>query len=210
MTSQLFGALSLRVAAVTTAVALTSGAAAAATGHLPDRAQQALADAADRVGFSLPAFDQSLEDLPIEQLEAQGRPEDVATGQPDDLPADDPAAERSQTSQAVLSVIQSYHGDDPRQFGKNQASSDDPSAFGRAVSEAARGSHGDQAPEAGKPAEQSQVPDNYHRPQNPPSDAGDTYRDSNAPREHPPTGTGSDQAESHRPDSPPAKAPARR
>jgi hypothetical protein len=54
MLSTLFASLGVKVAAAATAAVVTAGGAAAATGALPDPVQQAVANAAEKVGVSLP------------------------------------------------------------------------------------------------------------------------------------------------------------
>ncbi len=95
MLTHLFASVAAKIALAGVAVAATTGG-LAATGSLPEPAQAALANAAEKVGFELPAGDMRDEDGPPEDLP------DGAEGSP---------------AQAVLEVIRNWEGDKGCEFG---------------------------------------------------------------------------------------------
>jgi len=97
--SSLFASLIAKVALVGVALAATTGG-LAATGSLPDPAQEALARASERVGFELPTGDDSEEG------------EDEA-GVPDELPE----GTEGSSAPSVLEVIRSWGDDRGCEFG---------------------------------------------------------------------------------------------
>ena len=127
--------ITAKVAALTTAVALTATGAAAATGSLPDAAQDGLSKAAERVGVNLPdsADDEGVDattDLgPDAEEETAEETRDV-----EETEASTTGAESSAHGQMVVTIAQADHAS-----GRER---------GAAVSAAAKGDHGpDEAPE---------------------------------------------------------------
>jgi len=99
--TSLLASLVGKIALVSVAVAATTGG-LAATGSLPDAAQDALARAAERVGFELPAGDGS-----------EGKIGDNEARVPDELPD----ATEGSSAQSVLDVIRSWDDDKGCEFG---------------------------------------------------------------------------------------------
>jgi hypothetical protein len=99
--TSLFASLVGKIALVSVAVAATTGG-LAATGSLPDAAQDALARAAEKVGFELPAGDGS-----------EGKTSDNEARVPDELPD----ATEGSSAQSVLDVIRSWDDDKGCEFG---------------------------------------------------------------------------------------------
>ncbi|MBW3578805.1 MAG: hypothetical protein KY462_13910 [Actinobacteria bacterium] len=202
MLETLFSALSAKVAAGAISAVTAAGLVAGATGQLPDAMQDGLSEAAARVGISVPAGGQDQPvDTTTEQTEELGT-HDVETHERGD----------EDRSDAVRSVIDEYHGE-PGEFGKSQSQSDDPSEFGRAVSDAASEGRASAGREAGtdvaddKRPERPAAADEASRPSNPPADvtadeASDAYRPSNPPADVP----ANEASDAYRPQDPPADA----
>jgi uncharacterized membrane protein YgcG len=93
--ASLFASVVGKIALVSVAVAATTGG-LAATGSLPDAAQDALARAGEKVGFELPPSDGN-----------------EGTGVPDELPE----ATEGSSAQSVLDVIRSWDDDKGCEFG---------------------------------------------------------------------------------------------
>jgi len=99
--TSLFVSVVGKIALVSVAVAATTGG-LAATGSLPDAAQDALARAGEKVGFELPAGDGS-----------EGESADHDAGVPDELPE----ATEGSSAPSVLDVIRSWKDDKGCAFG---------------------------------------------------------------------------------------------
>ena len=99
--TSLLASLVGKIALVSVAVAATTGG-LAATGSLPDAAQDALARAAERVGFELPAGDGSASETGDNEARV-----------PDALPE----ATEGSSAQSVLDVIRSWDDDKGCEFG---------------------------------------------------------------------------------------------
>ncbi|MDP9022641.1 MAG: hypothetical protein M3N57_08075 [Actinomycetota bacterium] len=199
MLETLFSALSLKVAAGAVSAVTAAGLVAGATGQLPDAMQDGLNQAAARVGISVPAGSQ---DQPVNTTDQRNTEE----GNTEELGNEDVETQqrggedRSSTAEAVRSVIDEHHGE-PGEFGNSQSQSDDPSAFGRAVSDAAsngRASAGrdagtdvadDERPEQPAAADEHSEVSDAHRPQDPPADV-----------------PANEASDAHRPQDPPADA----
>jgi len=100
--TSLLASLVGKIALVSVAVAATTGG-LAATGSLPNAAQDALARAAEKVGFELPAGDGS-----------EGKTGDSEARVPDELPE----ATEGSSAQSVLDVIRSWDDDKGCEFGR--------------------------------------------------------------------------------------------
>lgn len=126
--------ITAKVATLAAAVTLTATGAAAATGSLPDAAQDGLSKAAERVGVNLPdsADDEAVDattDLGPAAEETAEETQDV-----EETDASTTGAESSAHGQMVVTIAQADHAS-----GRER---------GAAVSAAARGDHGpDEAPE---------------------------------------------------------------
>ncbi len=192
MLETLFSALTAKVAAGAISAVTAAGLVAGATGHLPDAMQDGLNQAAARIGISIPAGDQ---DQPVDTTTEQLNTEEPVT---EELDTNETGGEdRSPTADAVRSVIDEYHGE-PGEFGKSQSQSDDPSAFGRAVSDAASNGRASEGREAG-----TAVADDK-RQERPAAtnEASDTHRPTNPPADVP----ANEASDAHRPQDPPADA----
>jgi uncharacterized membrane protein YgcG len=99
--TSLLASLVGKIALVSVAVAATTGG-LAATGSLPDAAQDALARASEKVGFELPAGDGS-----------EDKTSDKEAQVPDELPE----ATEGSSAQSVLDVIRSWDDDKGCEFG---------------------------------------------------------------------------------------------
>ncbi|MBW3577830.1 MAG: hypothetical protein KY462_08855 [Actinobacteria bacterium] len=225
MLETLFSALSAKVVAGAVSAVTAAGLVAGATGQLPDAVQDGLNEAAARIGISVPAGSQ---DEPVTTTTEELKPDTVGT---EELDSKEPVrdqqvsgervreeGERSSTAEAVRSVIDEHHGE-PGEFGKSQSQSDDPSEFGRAVSDTASDGRASAGRDAGtrgttvaddkgrqeRPAAANQASD--ARPQDPPADvpaneASDAHRPQNPPADVP----ANEASDAHRPDNPRADA----
>lgn len=192
MLETLFSALTAKVAAGAISAVTAAGLVAGATGDLPDAMQHGLNQAAARIGISVPAGDQ---DQPVDTTAEQLNADELGT---EELDTDETVSEdRSPTADAVRSVIDEHHGE-PGEFGKSQSQSDDPSAFGRAVSDAASEGRASAGREAG-----TDVADDK-RPEQPAAadETSDAHRPTNPPADVP----ANEASDAHRPQDPPADA----
>jgi len=134
--TSLLASLVGKIALVSVAVAATTGG-LAATGSLPDAAQDALARAAEKVGFELPAGDGF-----------EGDTSDNEAQVPDELPE----ATEGSSAQSVLDVIRSWDDDKGCEFGHAVATAagGDPGPCKDEEGDDEDGSKNDDAPK-GKP-----------------------------------------------------------
>lgn len=178
MLSELFGALSTKVAAAAVAGLATAGTSvAAATGNLPGDLQDQAAAVAENFGVDLPDSGE------VQNAERQdeGNRQDDGNGQ-DDVTTQD--GEGTDTDDAVLEILGDGASPGDEDFGTNVSDNAQDGDLGDAVSGTAsdgasdRGTTSTTGDDAS--ASESEVSDDY-RPDDPPSDApsdsGDTYSD---------------------------------